>query len=339
MRGHVLHPLLIWRDAAEELEQPDFWAQHDVAKVVGECAMLDVRSASLGLREQLFSQSSLLAPGGRDIRQPLSTEVVTPLPIVQVLSSSAESNASSVLAPLQAAHVASLPMQISLKGMISTSIALKSGLDIEVVDKPSEAGWATTLVEQQSQARPRSPSQKSIASLSNRSHTPDAPHAVQNEDGVPSHIAFAIAGLQREILMLRSELNFELWMARENVKHIGRLYQDRVVSRTAEVERQGLVRVYIMLMNASHPMPQHNRLREYKAEVFRLQKEVKEQKEQALKVKNQYADWNKKLQDKIKEFRNEKNSWQTEAAAMRSAHKETQVSSRQRGVPTEHLVE
>lgn len=123
--------------------------------------------------------------------------------------------------------------------MISTSIALKSGLDIEVVDTPSEPGWATTLVERQ--PRTRSPSRKSIASVSIRSPSPDAPRRHESEEGVPSHIALAIAGLQREILMLRSELNFELWMARENVKHIGRMYQDRVVSRTAEVERQGLV--------------------------------------------------------------------------------------------------
>ncbi|EKM55596.1 uncharacterized protein PHACADRAFT_121237 [Phanerochaete carnosa HHB-10118-sp] len=193
--------------------------------------------------------------------------------------------------------------------MISTSIALKSSLDIEVIDTPNEAGWAATLLDHQSRARSRSLSRKSIASISVKSYSPDG-QRTHEQEGVPSHVAVAIAGLQREILMLRSELNFELWMARENVKHIGRLYQDRVVSRTAEVERQGL----------------HNRLREYKAEVYRLQKEVKEQKEQALKVKNQYADWNRKLQDRIKEFRNEKSSWQTEASAMRAAHKETQDS-------------
>lgn len=42
-------------------------------------------------------------------------------------------------------------------------------------------------------------------------------------------------------------------------------------------------------------------------------------------MKNQYADWNKKLQNKIKDFRDEKSSWQSEAASMRAAHKETQV--------------
>ncbi|GJE86936.1 hypothetical protein PsYK624_030190 [Phanerochaete sordida] len=323
LRGHILHPLLIWRDAAHELAQPDFWAQYDVPKIVAECSMLDVRAASMGLREQLFAHTSQLSSGRREPRTqserpegplpppppPPQAIIDSPTPIVQILSSSAESGTSSVLHTLSSAHPTSSKLQISLQEMISTSIALKSGLDIEVIDAPNEVGWAATLVEHQSRARSRSPSRRSTASVSIRSHSPDALRA-HEEQGVPSHVAVAIAGLQREILMLRSELNFELWMARENVKHIGRLYQDRVVSRTAEVERQGL----------------HNRLREYKAEVYRLQKEVREQKEQALKVKNQYADWNRKLQDKIKEFRNEKSSWQTEASAMRAEHKETRDS-------------
>lgn len=290
--------------------------------------MLDVRSASLGLREQLFAHTSMLSSGQRTIPQqpPLATASESPDPVFQVLSSSADSHTSSILAPLPLVHAASSKLQISLQEMISTSIALKSGLDIEVVDVPSEPGWATTLVERQAPSRTRSPSRKSIASVSIRSPSPDPPRGAQAEESVPSHIALAIAGLQREILMLRSELNFELWMARENVKHIGRLYQDRVVSRTAEVERQGLVSYRAPYLPCDLTWSsQHNRLREYKAEVFRLQKEVKEQKEQALKVKNQYADWNRKLQDKIKEFRNDKVSWQTEAAAMRAAHKETQV--------------
>lgn len=49
------------------------------------------------------------------------------------------------------------------------------------------------------------------------------------------------------------------------------------------------------------------------------------QKEQVLNIKNQYADWNLQLQDKISKFRNEKNSWQKEAVDIRAAHQETQV--------------
>lgn len=222
--------------------------------------MLDVRSASLGLREQLFAHTSVLSSGRTDLQtkahkesselapqepEPVPSERVTAVdsspPVVQVLSSSAESNVSSFLAALPTFHSPSGRLQISLQEMISTSIALKSGLDIEVIDTPAEPGWTAALVDRQLRTRSRSPSRKSVASLSVRSPSPEVTRELEPKEGVPSHVAVAIAGLQREILMLRSELNFELWMARENVKHIGRLYQDRVVSRNAEMERQGLV--------------------------------------------------------------------------------------------------
>ena len=66
-------------------------------------------------------------------------------------------------------------------------------------------------------------------------------------------------------------------------------------------------------------------MREYKAEVFRLQKELKDHKEQALTVKGHFADWNRKLQEKLTEFRNEKKAWMAEAAQMRAADKEARV--------------
>jgi hypothetical protein len=70
---------------------------------------------------------------------------------------------------------------------------------------------------------------------------PDRADEDQNQH-LPSNVIQAISGLQREVLLLRNELNFELWLSRENVRHIGRLYQDQVLSKNAEAERQGLVR-------------------------------------------------------------------------------------------------
>lgn len=162
------------------------------------------------------------------------------------LSTSVESSGSSVLASLPAVHSPPNKLQISLQDMVSTSMALKSGLDLEILDGPSVPGWPTTLMEHKS--RTRSPSRKSVASASVRSPSPDLNtiHEASGQEG-SSHVTAALAGLQREVLMLRCELNFELWMARNNVRHIGRLYQDRVVSRFAEVERQGLVRVVCTL--------------------------------------------------------------------------------------------
>lgn len=66
-------------------------------------------------------------------------------------------------------------------------------------------------------------------------------------------------------------------------------------------------------------------MRGFKAEVQRLQKELKDHKDQTLTMKNQYLDYNQKLQDKLRELRAEKSSWQAEATAMRAADKESKV--------------
>lgn len=49
--------------------------------------------------------------------------------------------------------------------------------------------------------------------------------------------------LHRQVLILRNELDLELWLSKENIKHIGRLYQDKILSKSAEAERQGLVSI------------------------------------------------------------------------------------------------
>jgi predicted nucleic acid-binding Zn-ribbon protein len=66
-------------------------------------------------------------------------------------------------------------------------------------------------------------------------------------------------------------------------------------------------------------------LREYKTEVARLQKELKNHKEQASSVKNKYADWNAELQQKLREFREQKRGWTVEIAELRNANLQHKV--------------
>ncbi|KAL4253155.1 hypothetical protein ABKN59_004132 [Abortiporus biennis] len=296
LRGHIVHPLLIWRDATTELSNPDFWAQYDIPRIVGECTMLDTRHAAIGIRERSptsFQPSSFLS-------QQISTSE-SPTTTAPALSSSTGSSVSSVVAHVPSAHSAA-KHRISVQDMIATSVALKSGLEIEIVDPvPS---WSSNFF-QRPDTRTRSPS-RDLRTTSSRTVTPDHPRRAYVQDEIPTHITQALAGLQREVLLLRSELNFELWMARENVRHIGRLYQDRVVSKNAEMERQGL----------------HNKMKELKNEVYKLQKQLQDHKGESSRLKNQFADWNKRLQDKLRDLRAEKNSWNAEATALRAADKE-----------------
>jgi len=116
---------------------------------------------------------------------------------------------------------------LSLQDMIDTTVALKSNLDLEVIQPSSQ--WPYALFASTSGPLSQFPNdvQPQLSEL----------HLEQNA----AHVAQAISGLQREILLLRNDLNFELWLSRENSRHIGRLYQDRILMKTAEAERQGLV--------------------------------------------------------------------------------------------------
>ena len=136
-----------------------------------------------------------------------------PPPLSIDLSDSALGSMNST-PPMRTVEIRNRP-RVSLQDMVNTSIALKSHLDIDIVD-PTPI-WPYALF----------PSEPTFQSPGN--------------SDPESSVTQAIAGLQREVLILRNELNFESWLARENVTQIGRLFEQRIMSRNAEVERQNLV--------------------------------------------------------------------------------------------------
>ncbi|KAH7889452.1 hypothetical protein F5I97DRAFT_1844460 [Phlebopus sp. FC_14] len=281
LRCRVVNPRIIWRDWLKELTEPDTWASYSVSQIASECTMLDLRNTALGNRD-------------------LHSEGVSTTPDSEMLPSvpAADEDISSLPTP-HPGHIdlQSARTRISLQNMITASVALKSNLDVEI-ESPG-TGWLSLFP-----PGSISPSKK-ILDL-----PPESVGADENVDAqLPSHVAEAISGLQREVLLLRNELNFELWLSRENARHIGSLHQDRILSKNVEVERQGL----------------YNKLRQYKAQVQSLERELRDHKEQSSSAKNKYADWNMELQKKLREFREEKKGWVTEAASLRTAEKEARA--------------
>ncbi|KAG0705958.1 hypothetical protein DFH29DRAFT_235684 [Suillus ampliporus] len=279
LRGRIVNSRVIWRDWTKELTEPDTWANYSVSRIASECTMLDIRNTALG-RKQRSAE--------------ISSAAVEP----SILKSAIIPEGDNSTTPTPHPGYAELPAaktRVSLESMITASVALKSSLDVEI-EAPT-AAWSSLLFPRGS----NSPTKRAF-------DMPTEPH-ICNEDHLPSHVAQALSGLQREVLLLRNELNFELWLSRENVKHIGRLYQERILSKNAEVEQQGLF----------------NKLRHYRAEVQRLDRQLREHREQSSSAKNKYADWNTELQNKLKEFREEKKGWVSEAASLRTAEKEAQA--------------
>ncbi|KDQ60747.1 hypothetical protein JAAARDRAFT_151426 [Jaapia argillacea MUCL 33604] len=278
LRSHVLHPLLLWGNASEELAEPRVWTKYTVSRIVGECTMLEVRNAALGYRAREALEEDHNTSLG-ELRDD-TVGFPTPTPHIIDLSTTA------------------VPPRISIQDMVATSLVLKSSQDIMALDTPP--GWPPGLL---SATATSTPSKRSINLPS------DADSLRSYQGDIPLHVAQAITSLQREVLLLRNELNFELWLNRENVKQIGRLYQGRILSRNAEIERQGL----------------HNKLREYRMQVTRLQKDLKEYKSQTSASKAKYVIYHNELQAKIREFREQKQTWSLEATTIRNENKEVKA--------------
>jgi len=168
--------------------------------------MLDVRNLAVGLQGRYF-------PGD-------TSTSLQPLPREEPDS---DALPTRFLKPID---LSSGRAVISLQDMINTTVALRSNIDLEVIHPTSQ--WPSSVFSTTSTMAPEEG--EPVPLLSNQDQDPNA-----------LHVAQAISGLQREILLLRNDLNFELWLSRENAKHIGRLYQDRILMKTAETERQGLV--------------------------------------------------------------------------------------------------
>ncbi|KAK2460619.1 hypothetical protein APHAL10511_007089 [Amanita phalloides] len=268
LREHICHPALIWQNPTSESEALEFWSQFPVARIATEAVMLDVRNHTLGTNEPWAELA--------EAKLQLSS---TRLPD----SDSVAREPTRKIAP----HDTSTGRtSVSLQEMTNASVALK---------------WNPGFEKSISQ-RPQSLFPPASMPLSIRSASP----MESKDQKVPTHVQQAIARLQREVLLLRNDLSFELWLSRENINHIVRLYQDRSLVKSAEAERQGL----------------YNKLRKYRAQVVRLESEIREHKVQASSTKNKYADWNTELQKKLKELREEKRSWMTGAASLRRAQKD-----------------
>jgi len=117
--------------------------------------------------------------------------------------------------------------RISLRDIVATSVALKSGVDIEIDEGESQAKWPDLLLF----GSPSSPGKRSA------SFPPDE----ASDKEIPDHVAEAISALQRKLILMNNELNCELWLVRRNVEHISQLKKECELAKSAEGERQGLV--------------------------------------------------------------------------------------------------
>ncbi|CUA74213.1 Tuberous sclerosis 1 protein homolog [Schizosaccharomyces pombe 972h-] [Rhizoctonia solani] len=266
LRGHVVHPNIILADSKSELADLSRWKDKDVATVAAECTLLDIQNA----------QNS----AGHSIAY-----YVPPTP-----------QASGHPTP-----------QVSANTSLHPSHPPGSTTPARVPLPPSPSPSASPAPR-----RPSGDSEKSLEIMVN-THAgltaPPEPLLLLDDSGPlnpgprPRHAMAeeALSILQRDVLILRNQLNFEIYLKELVQQHVGRLHQDKIVSRSEEAERQGL----------------HTKLKDYKAKLAKAQEDLATIRAEAAGTKSRHTQWVTELQDKLSRFREEKRSWAAEAVELR----------------------
>lgn len=108
--------------------------------------------------------------------------------------------------------------------------------------------------------------------------------------------------LQRENLLLRNELNFELYLKEQHLRHIGRLHRDRISDTALEAERQNLYQNVRSLRNQLN-------------NAISLQER---QRNETIRSNSRQVNWTNELNFKLKNFREEKKNWLNEIRESRA---------------------
>ncbi|GAB1519461.1 hypothetical protein RhiTH_002529 [Rhizoctonia solani] len=285
LRGHVVHPSIILADAKSELADLTRWKDKDIATVAAECTLLDIQNAQTSAGHsiayyipptpQASSHPTPQASGNHSLLPPESAKPAK-IPLPPSPAGSTQPPPPPPQPQPQPADPSASPKSTgdrsekSLEIMINTHATLTAppGPLLFLADTPAPAAPASTTMS----PRPR--------------------HAMAEE---------ALSILQRDVLILRNQLNFEIYLKELVQQHVGRLHQDKIVSRSEEAERQSL----------------HVKLKDYKAKLTKAQEDLATTRAEAAGTKSRHTQWVTELQDKLTRFREEKRSWAAEAVELR----------------------
>ncbi|KAG9299233.1 hypothetical protein G9A89_013881 [Geosiphon pyriformis] len=166
-----------------------------------------------------------------------------------------------------------LSQAISIRDILEVHQALKSGVDIVVGDDP----WASQI----------------IAVSNSKSSQPDDLVTMSPPLRLASDSEATISFLQREIMLLRNELNFELYLKQQHMQHIGRLHRDHVLDSSVEAERQNL----------------YNTCRNLKSQLANTQSTFNRLKTETASNKKKQVQRENELNKKYQIYREEKKEW------------------------------
>lgn len=127
----------------------------------------------------------------------------------------------------------------------------------------------------------------------------------------PTHSEFqnqSMASLQREIMLLRNDLNFERYLKLQHLTHIGQLQRKYIKEATAEAETQNLL----------------NTNKTLKARLAKANELYTQLKKETLTSRSQSKKWEGELSSKVRSYREDQKVWHSDEDSLRFDLKKTQ---------------
>ncbi|EST08538.1 Hamartin [Kalmanozyma brasiliensis GHG001] len=231
-----------------------------------------------------------------------STAAATPAMVTAVGSSSSSHAHTSV--PASPATHASLARVRSRSGSLSSQYSTNTSTSPATPSSPTSKD-RHPLASSHLPSEATTPQQElsGMAFMAIPSHDTTASTAAAHSLGSDASI---ISFLQRENLLLRNELNFELYLKEQHLRHIGRLHREKVTDTALEAERQNLYHTVRTLRTSNATQS---------AELERCRAE-------ASATKSRHVQWEADLNNKLKAYREERKAWTTEARQLKAQAEE-----------------
>ncbi|KAF8472002.1 Hamartin protein-domain-containing protein [Kalaharituber pfeilii] len=144
-----------------------------------------------------------------------------------------------------------------------------------------------------------SPRLEAYAQSLNQNNIPRSPAIRPAASDTQATVAF----LQREVMLLKNDLNFERYLKQQHLSHIGHLQRKHIKESAAEAETQNLIYTNKAL----------------KAKLEEAKKAYARSKAEALAQKNQSKKWEVDLNTKIRDLRDKQKAWRAEEESVRRA--------------------
>ncbi|CAG7847255.1 SubName: Full=Uncharacterized protein {ECO:0000313/EMBL:CCA69400.1} [Serendipita indica DSM 11827] len=282
VRQHIFHPALIKQTAGGELEQTGTWTG-EVADVVRACSLLDVRNVAStwenALRDRLQPNHDVWMEG-------------------EAISEPGDGNATPVDHPRL--REPSKRPHVSLRQLMDMHMILRSGQPIDIInDFPDLPSTPRT------HPAPLNPAYEVAAALggSYARHGAQSPEvaslsSTQREEAKEE----AISTLQRDLLMMMNELNFETYLRRHYLAQIGYLNRKSAQIRSSEMERQRM----------------RDQIKRNEQEIERHKREKRDMQIQIDRYREGGDNYSVNMSRQINRMKQEKQAWLAEAQDLRA---------------------